>query len=117
MHRPAQAAQELRRAVKELGLVGAILNDWQATGEDGNGILLYDTPDFDPFWEAVQDLKVPVYFHPKVFLSQGWGLRIVAQSVSDGYDLCHQEVAYGCDVSVPCAVDHTHSGNDSGWGV
>lgn len=66
MHRPAQAAQELRRAVKELGLVGAILNDWQATGEDGNGILLYDTPDFDPFWEAVQELKVPVYFHPKV---------------------------------------------------
>lgn len=66
MHRPDQAAQELHRAVKELGLVGAILNDWQATGEDGNGILLYDTPDFDPFWEAVQELKVPVYFHPKV---------------------------------------------------
>ena len=71
MHRPAQAAQELRRAVKELGLVGAILNDWQATGEDGNGILLYDTPDFDPFWEAVQELKVPVYFHPKVFSLKG----------------------------------------------
>ena len=67
MHRPAQAALELRRAVKELGLVGAIVNDWQATEEfDGNGILLYDTPDFDPFWEAVQELGVPVYFHPKV---------------------------------------------------
>jgi len=66
MHRPAQAAQELRRSVKELGLVGAIVNDWQATGEDGNGILLYDTPDFDPFWEAVQELDVPIYFHPKV---------------------------------------------------
>jgi 2,3-dihydroxybenzoate decarboxylase len=67
MHRPAQAAQELRRAVKELGLVGAILNDWQATSDfDGNGILLFDTPDFDPFWEVVQELKVPVYFHPKV---------------------------------------------------
>jgi 2,3-dihydroxybenzoate decarboxylase len=72
MHRPAQAAQELRRAVRELGLVGAILNDWQATGQDGNGILLYDTPDFDPFWEAVQELDVPVYFHPKVRLFLDW---------------------------------------------
>jgi 2,3-dihydroxybenzoate decarboxylase len=66
MHRPSQAAKELRRAVTELGLVGAILNDWQATGSDGNGILLYDTLDFDPFWEVVQELGVPVYFHPKV---------------------------------------------------
>jgi predicted TIM-barrel fold metal-dependent hydrolase len=66
MHRPEQAAKELGRAVKELGLVGAILNDWQATGTDGNGILLFDTPDFDPFWEVVQELDVPIYFHPKV---------------------------------------------------
>jgi predicted TIM-barrel fold metal-dependent hydrolase len=67
MHRPAQAAQELRRSVKELGLVGAILNDWQATEQfDGNGVLLFDTVDFDPFWEAVQELGCPVYFHPKV---------------------------------------------------
>jgi 2,3-dihydroxybenzoate decarboxylase len=67
MLRPTEAARELRRAVTELGLVGAILNDWQATDVDGNGILLYDTPDFDPFWEVVQELDVPVYFHPKVF--------------------------------------------------
>jgi 2,3-dihydroxybenzoate decarboxylase len=66
MHRPEQAAKELRRAVQELGLVGAILNDWQATGTDGNGILLFDTPDFDPFWEVAQELDVPIYFHPKV---------------------------------------------------
>jgi len=66
MLRPVEAAKELRRAVKELGLVGAILNDWQASGDDENGIILYDTPDFDPFWEAVQELDVPVYFHPKV---------------------------------------------------
>lgn len=70
MHRPAEAAQELKRAVKELGLVGAILNDWQATDEfDGNGILLFDGKEFDPFWEAVEELGVPVYFHPKVSLA------------------------------------------------
>jgi predicted TIM-barrel fold metal-dependent hydrolase len=67
MLRPLEAGKELRRAVKQLGLVGAIVNDWQATGEDGNGILLYDSPDFDPFWEVVQELDVPVYFHPKVY--------------------------------------------------
>jgi 2,3-dihydroxybenzoate decarboxylase len=87
MHRPAQAAKELRRAVKELGIVGAILNDWQATEEfDGNGILLFDTPDFDPFWEAAQELKVPIYFHPKV-VSHDMELMVVAKSVSDGYYL------------------------------
>jgi len=79
MHRPEQAAKELRRAVKELGLVGAILNDWQSTGEDGNGILLFDTPDYDPFWKEVEALGVPVYFHPKVRSLQIEMLRIVAQ--------------------------------------
>jgi len=66
MHRPEEAAKELRRAVKELGLVGAILNDWQTTGEDENGIELYDGEEYDPFWKEVQELDVPVYFHPKV---------------------------------------------------
>jgi 2,3-dihydroxybenzoate decarboxylase len=69
MHNPEQAAKELRRSVKELGLVGAILNDWQSTGEDGNGMLLYDGEEFDPFWKEVEELDVPIYFHPKVFLS------------------------------------------------
>jgi hypothetical protein len=36
MHDPHQAAQELRRAVKELNMVGAMLNDFQSAGEDGN---------------------------------------------------------------------------------
>jgi 2,3-dihydroxybenzoate decarboxylase len=67
MHRPAQAAEELRRAVTELGCCGVILNDWQSTGEDGNGIVMYDGPAFDPFWKAAEELDVPVYFHPKVF--------------------------------------------------
>jgi len=69
MHRPEEAAKELRRSVKELGLVGAILNDWQATGDDENGILLYDGEEFDPFWKEVEALDVPVYFHPKVQIS------------------------------------------------
>ncbi|KAH8798544.1 amidohydrolase-like protein 2 [Xylogone sp. PMI_703] len=65
MHRPQQAAQELTRAVKDLGLLGAMINDFQSAGEDGNTKIYYDTPDFDPFWRVVQDLGVPVYLHPR----------------------------------------------------
>lgn len=54
MHDPHQAATELRRAVKDLGLKGAILNDYQSAGPDGEQMLMYDQPTYDPFWNAVQ---------------------------------------------------------------
>jgi 2,3-dihydroxybenzoate decarboxylase len=54
MHDPRQAAEELRRAVKELGLKGAIINDYQSAGEMGDTMLMYDQPQYDPFWAAVQ---------------------------------------------------------------
>jgi len=55
MHDPKQAAQELKRAVKELGLLGAILNDFQEA-ENGTKALYYDTPEYDVFWAMVQEL-------------------------------------------------------------
>lgn len=55
MHDPKQAAQELKRAVTELGLLGAILNDFQEA-DNGTRAIYYDTPDFDPFWAMVQEL-------------------------------------------------------------
>ncbi len=36
MHHPKQAAEELTRAVIELGCVGVMLNDFQSSGVDGN---------------------------------------------------------------------------------
>lgn len=54
MHDPNQAAEELRRSVKELGLKGAIINDYQSAGDNGETILMYDQPEYDPFWAAVQ---------------------------------------------------------------
>ena len=54
MHDPKQAAQELRRAVTELGLKGAIINDFQSAGPDGETMLLYDQSEYDPFWATVQ---------------------------------------------------------------
>lgn len=54
MHDPCQAAQELRRSVVELGLKGAIINDFQSAGPDGETMLMYDQPEYGPFWAAVQ---------------------------------------------------------------
>lgn len=69
MHNPVQAAQELKRAVKELGMFGGLVNDFQSTG-DGSGKEWFDTEKFWPFWEMVQELDVPIYFHPRYRIEQ-----------------------------------------------
>ena len=60
-HLPMQdadaAADELQRAVKELGFKGALING------QTNGTYL-DADMYLPFWERVQDLDVPIYLHP-----------------------------------------------------
>jgi len=64
MHDPAQAAQELRRCVNELGFHGSLLCDFQHAGPDGETYLFYDQPQYDVFWQACVDLDVPLYIHP-----------------------------------------------------
>lgn len=70
MHDPVQAAQELKRCVKVLGMFGGLVNDYQSTGEDGGGKEYFDTRKYDPFWEMVQELDVPIYFHPRYAIQQ-----------------------------------------------
>jgi 2,3-dihydroxybenzoate decarboxylase len=53
---PEEGADELTRAVQQLGLVGTML-----FGQTGGRYL--DDRFFDPFWERAQDLDVPVYLH------------------------------------------------------
>lgn len=65
MHDPVQAAGELRRAVQKLGFFGGLVNDYQSVGPDGAGRVYYDTKDYDPFWKVVEELDVPIYFHPR----------------------------------------------------
>jgi 2,3-dihydroxybenzoate decarboxylase len=65
MHNSRDAITELRRAVKEMGMFGALINDFQSYGPEGTEKLYYDTPAYDAFWEAVQELNVPVYIHPR----------------------------------------------------
>lgn len=67
MHDPAQAEAELRRCLEDpkKGFVGAILNDYQSAGQDGNEMLFYDQPAYDVFWRAAEALDCPVYLHPR----------------------------------------------------
>lgn len=54
---PQEATKELERCVKELGFVGALVDNHA----DGN---FYDGPDFDIFWSKAVELDVPIYLHP-----------------------------------------------------
>jgi predicted TIM-barrel fold metal-dependent hydrolase len=51
------AREELLRCVKELDLRGAILDAWPSGGPVGG------KPDDDPFWDAVNEMRVPVSLH------------------------------------------------------
>jgi predicted TIM-barrel fold metal-dependent hydrolase len=51
------AQRELLRAVNELGLRGAVLDAWPS-GSPGGG-----NPADEPFWETVNDLRVPISLH------------------------------------------------------
>jgi 2,3-dihydroxybenzoate decarboxylase len=57
MQAPAVAANELERAVKQLGFKGALVNG-HTNGE------YYDAEKFYPVWERAEALGVPIYLHP-----------------------------------------------------
>jgi gamma-resorcylate decarboxylase len=64
MQDPAQAAAELRRAVSGLGAKGALINGYTNVGDSEHARYL-DEPGNDLFWQAVDELDVPVYVHPR----------------------------------------------------
>jgi predicted TIM-barrel fold metal-dependent hydrolase len=64
MQDPEAAAVELTRCVKELGMVGALVNGFSQAGEPEN-LLYYDLPQYRPFWKTVEALDVPFYLHPR----------------------------------------------------
>jgi 2,3-dihydroxybenzoate decarboxylase len=57
---PAAAAAELTRAVNELGLCGALVNDCIY----GPGGRYLDAAEYDEVWSALESLGVPLYLHP-----------------------------------------------------
>lgn len=65
MHNPQEAADELRRCVTQYGFKGALVNDTQRAGADGEDYIFYDQPEWDVFWSTCTDLDVPLYLHPR----------------------------------------------------
>jgi 2,3-dihydroxybenzoate decarboxylase len=64
MQDPEEAANELRRCVRELGFKGALVNGFSQIGEE-NTQVYYDLPQYRPFWKVVEELDVPFYLHPR----------------------------------------------------
>jgi 2,3-dihydroxybenzoate decarboxylase len=61
---PAAAAAEAERAVTQLGFKGVLVNGASNAGDADHAEYL-DLPKFQPFWERVESLGVPVYLHPR----------------------------------------------------
>jgi gamma-resorcylate decarboxylase len=64
MQDPDLAAQELQRAIKDLGFKGALVNGYSQV-QDSDKPIHYDLPQYRPFWRAVERLDVPFYLHPR----------------------------------------------------
>lgn len=59
---PEAAAGEAGRACRELGLKGVLVNGFSDLPD---GVRYYDEPECEPFWEALEELAVPLYLHPR----------------------------------------------------
>ncbi len=64
MQDPGQAITELRRAIRDLGFKGALVNGFSQAGDRGR-VMYYDDPVYRPFWAEVAELQVPFYLHPR----------------------------------------------------
>ncbi|MGH3295387.1 MAG: amidohydrolase family protein [Trebonia sp.] len=73
LQEPGNAVKELRRAVGDLGFKGVLVNGYTNEGDLTRGRYL-DDPDCYPFWEALCELDVPLYLHPRTALPGGLAL-------------------------------------------
>ena len=62
---PDAMCLELTRAVKELGMLGALVNGYDNSG-DFTQASYYDEPLYLEFWKCAAELDVPIYIHPRV---------------------------------------------------
>lgn len=65
LQEPEKAADELERAVRDLGFLGAMVNGYSNLGDEDTARYL-DEPEVEPFWQRVEALDVPVYLHPRI---------------------------------------------------
>ncbi|EXJ57575.1 hypothetical protein A1O7_07923 [Cladophialophora yegresii CBS 114405] len=60
---PAACPGELCRCIKELGFVGALIDN-HAIKDGSASPVYYDNSEYFPLWQAAQHLDVPIYLHP-----------------------------------------------------
>lgn len=66
LHDAEAGADELERAVRDLGFAGALINGFtNISGTDQDEVQFLDEPQVEPFWDRVERLGVPVYLHPR----------------------------------------------------
>jgi 2,3-dihydroxybenzoate decarboxylase len=65
MQDPDESARELRRCVKELGFLGALVNGFSQVDKEDSAVF-YDLPQYSQFWGVVEQLGVPFYLHPRL---------------------------------------------------
>jgi len=61
---PHAAADELERAVRDLGMKGAMIYGYSNVGDKETGQYLDEKPVWE-FWDRVAHLNVPIYLHPR----------------------------------------------------
>jgi 2,3-dihydroxybenzoate decarboxylase len=64
LQNPAAAADELERAVRELGMKGTMIYGYTNIGNKETAQYLDEPPVWE-FWDRVAKLNVPVYLHPR----------------------------------------------------
>lgn len=129
---PLFAAAELERAVRTLGLRGAVINSH--TGGE-----YLDGERFEPILDAAERLEVPIYIHPRApspamvgpYLDQGlvgaiWGyavevglhaLRLIFSGTLDRHPRLRLVIGHMGE-GIPFFLDRidTHYGYGAGWG-
>ncbi len=70
LQEPGNAVKELRRAIGDLGFQGVLVNGYTNEDDLEHGRYL-DHPAYYPFWQALCELDVPLYLHPRTALPGG----------------------------------------------
>ena len=77
MQDPDGASAELRRAVRDLGFKGALVNGFSQIGSPDR-MVYYDGDAYSGFWATIEQLAVPFYLHPRDPLAS-------REQIYDGY--------------------------------
>jgi gamma-resorcylate decarboxylase len=91
---PGTAADELERAVSDLGFKGALINGYSNIGPDEAVMYLDEQPVWE-FWERVSKLNVPVYLHPREPLaSQTRAIRGYPELVGSAWAFTYETASH-----------------------